>query len=369
MHWQGDLIKSKAEYLKIPITKLAENLGVSRQAVNDWIKGQIPKGMHIISLCKILDLTPDNLFGVQEDKSIIMMPLHRTRRTAKVTPEMQETAKKLVEEYKILFKNCDTPHLIPVERSGERSNKAAKIIAKNLRDKSGVNDNSPIDYHHVFSLINELGIFLIFRTFPDEVKSYAFYTRIYKHRVIFVNTTTNILDLIYPLLHETVHALRDELEITEDNRNDEEDFCDQVASLIQFPERYISDIMDTLEILPNIPSKIRNLKMFGEKNHHAMYGVVKRIEEVDPSFNLNIGGADTNLKKLHPKVGEIIFTSESVRELIDIYSELSPNFINLLKTNNDNISERKLGEYIEISNLSDIKEVREELAYNVKELV
>lgn len=67
----------------------------------------------------------------------------------------------------------------------------------------------PLDYQHVFRLMDRLGICVVFRSFPEGLKDYAFYVRISTHRVICVNKRTNVLDLIHPLLHEVVHAVRD----------------------------------------------------------------------------------------------------------------------------------------------------------------
>ncbi|MFW5804053.1 MAG: helix-turn-helix domain-containing protein [bacterium] len=371
MNWQGHLIKTKADALKIPITKLAKQLGVSRQAVNDWIKGQIPKGMHIISLCKILGLKPDELFGVNEDKSIVPKPLYRKRGTAKENEETNQLALELAEEYKMLFKNCNLPHFVPVERSGERSVEAAKIIAKKLREQSGVQSDNPMTYEQAFQLLDNLGIFVIFREFPTAVKCYAFYTKINDHRIIFVNKSDNILDVIFQLLHESVHALRDELNIPVDRYAEEDTFCDLVASYAQFPQNYIEKIYQSIRDIKTKSQLLKSLRSFGSINGHVTYGVVKRILEIDKNLKINVGDAaktDHLLRKQYPTLIDIFNDAKTARDYIDLYKELSPNFITLLSLNMENISERKLGEYLELSNPSDIREIKEELAYKVKEL-
>jgi len=54
----------------------------------------------------------------------------------------------------------------------------------------------PMDYKHTFHLLSLLSIVSIFRYFPSSVKDYAFYCRIDKHRVVFLDNNTNVLDLI-----------------------------------------------------------------------------------------------------------------------------------------------------------------------------
>src|SRR5690606_15328195 len=145
-----------------------------------------------------------------------------------------------------------------------------------------ITDDRPMDYNSTFDLINKLGIYIIFTEFTQKIKSYAFYTEINKHRVIFVNNSTNVLDLIFPLLHETVHAIRDE-DIFEENGK-EENFCDLVASHIQFPEGYLQLVYSTINDL-STGARINKLKNFAQKYGHSLYGVVKNIKEfIDPEF-------------------------------------------------------------------------------------
>ncbi len=44
MEWLGEKIKDLIKENNCSIVKLAKKTGVSRQTVNDWIKGQVPIG-------------------------------------------------------------------------------------------------------------------------------------------------------------------------------------------------------------------------------------------------------------------------------------------------------------------------------------
>jgi transcriptional regulator with XRE-family HTH domain len=275
MPWEGQKIKELVKGKNITLINLAEQIGVSRQAVNDWIIGKVPKGNHLVALCRILLVGPESFFS-DDNSDIISIPVHRTRKNAKVNEHMQQDAMAMVEEYRILFKNIADSVVVPVIRTKGRDEESAIRIAEKLRTLSGVKSDEPMDYGDAFHLLNELGITTIFRYFPDSIKDYAFYTRIYDHRVVFVNNSTNVLDLIFPVLHESVHAIRDEAYINGFYDSEEEDFCDYVANYVQFPDDYVSFIHDTIEGLP-ISHKINKLKMFGRKNGHSLYGVHKRL--------------------------------------------------------------------------------------------
>ena len=359
MEWLGEKIKNLIKENNISIVKLAVKTGVSRQTVSDWIGGQVPKGNHLIALCKIFNINPDFLFSKGFDESI-SVPVHRTRRTAKVTAKMQKDAMDLAKEYDLLFRNDSDSGILPVMRGQNRSEKTAKKVAKELRTRAEISEDRPPGYEHVFTLMGNLGIKIIFRNFPEKIKAYAFYTKIHGHRIVFVNNTTNVLDLIFPLLHEAVHAVRDEYRVNDSFDEDEELFCDMVANYIQFPDEYVLMVYDVIEDL-NVGIQVNSLKTFGRKYSHALYGIVKRIKYIDSDFNLKIGGADTNLKKEFPTLGEILFKNNEPREYVDAITNLSPLFIDTILYQIDGLTNRKLGEILGIESLMDAKAVKDEL--------
>jgi transcriptional regulator with XRE-family HTH domain len=362
MPWEGQKIKGLVKGKNITLINLAKRIGVSRQAVNDWINGKIPKGNHLVALCQILSITPESLFS-DDNSDTISMPMHRTRKNAKVNEHMQQDAIAMVMEYKILFKNIANSVVVPVIRTKGRDEESAIRIAERLRKLSGVKDDEPMDYGDTFKLLNELGITTIFRYFPDSIKDYAFYTRIYDHRVVFVNNSTNILDLIFPVLHEAVHAIRDEVYIDGSYDTEEEDFCDSVANYVQFPDDYVKFIHETIEGLP-VGHKVNKLKMFGRKNGHSLYGVYKRLRALADNNNFNVGGADTNLKKEFRTIGDILFESDDPKLFLELLSTLTPRLINTLREQSESISYRKIGQLLGLESALDSKEIEKILSMN-----
>jgi Zn-dependent peptidase ImmA (M78 family) len=280
--------------------------------------------------------------------------------SSKITETTQDAAFQIVKEYQNIFKDHKSTDIVPVIRIKEKSIFNAIKIANKLREMSGIAEDKPIDYQHTFELIETLGINVIFRYFPKSLKSYAFYTKIYDHRVIFINNSTNILDLIFPILHESVHAIRDELSQIEIYDDEDEEFCDLVANFIQFPDSYVKMVFEAIKPLSN-PLKINTLKTFAKTNSHSLYGIVKAIKVISPQFSLNVGGADSNLRKDFFTIGDIIYSKKDVNEFILILKTLSKNFLSILFNQLDNISTRKLGDILGIDNVLDAQLVRNEL--------
>lgn len=208
--------------------------------------------------------------------------------------------------------------------------------------------------------MKQLGIKVIFRYFPEKIKAYAFYTKIHGHRIVFVNNSTNIIDLIFPILHEAVHAIRDEIQTNDGFDAEEEDFCDKVANYIQFPDGYVHMVYDVINGLP-AGVQVNKLKTFGKKYGHALFGIVKQIKTIEPDFNLKIGGTDSNLKKGFHTIGDILFIGDDPRDYVAKMSELSPLFTSIILNQINSITNRTLGEMLGIESVMDARAVKDEL--------
>lgn len=360
MEWNGGSIKSIAKDKGITLKQLAADIGVSRQSINDWINGQLPKGGHLVTLCQLLETTPNSFFNLDVDNGITV-PVHRSKGVAKVTTERQEYAYNLAKEYSVFFRNIAEPRIVPVIKTKDTSPESAKSLAQQLRKRAEVIKGEPITLEETFRLMENLGIHVIIKEFPDTIKAYAFYTNIHSYRVVFVDYNTNVIDLIFALLHEAIHAIRDGEGGEGAYDKAEEDFCDLVASYIQFPDTYIDFVWNSISELPKKSFQVNQLKKFGEKYLHALYGIVKQIEKTHPDFSLNIDGADTNFKKDFKSIGEWLFTDQDPEAYLDTLVEVSPVFIDAVIGQYDGLSDRRLGDLLGIDHILDAKAVRGEL--------
>jgi hypothetical protein len=107
--------------------------------------------------------------------------------------------------------------------------------------------------------------------------------------------------------------------------------------------------------------QINKLKYLATKYSHSLYGIVKAIKIVKPDFNLQVGGADVNLRKQFFTIGTIISDGDDARKFLEIMHGLSRNFLNLVAAQIDSISNRKLAEILGIDGELDAKEIRAEL--------
>ncbi|MBI5073986.1 MAG: helix-turn-helix domain-containing protein [Nitrospirae bacterium] len=360
MSWNGAKIRERAGEMSKTLTELSHAIGVSRQTVDAWIKGQIPRGQHLIRLCKELGATPGYFFTAERE-TLISVPQHRTIRKRPVTDEMRDATLEMAGQYLNLFRSAPASSIVRVIRASRRDSENAKKIGAQLRTLSGIANDWPMDFDHALAMLNELDVYVVFRPFPEDIqkKIYAFYSKICDQRVIFVNTDTNIIDLIFQLLHETVHAVRDE-EPEMFNEQEEEDFCDVVATYIQFPEGYVETVAQAIKGCPHGVA-VNKLKDFAKKYKHSIFGISKRLEQSGVSLNIKLAGADVNLKKTVHSVNEVLFTDGDARSYIEKLHILSPKFTSLVAAQAPEASLRKLGEWLGLDSSIDAQSVLSEL--------
>ncbi len=354
MKWDGTALKALARERGIAISRLADDVGVSRQTVNDWMRGQAPKGTHLIGMSKLLGVNPSYFFQ-DEPPEAVSVPLHRIRGVARITSKMREEARKMAYQYEKLFKWASPPGLVPVLRI-ESDGKNTNQLAKNLRSLADINNDRPIDYETTFRLLSQLKIVTIFRYFPKDLKGYAFYCQIHNHRVIFVNNDTKIIDLIFPLLHEAIHAIRDEGTVIRDEAK-EEVFCDAVANALQLPDEYVLAVSQAIKGRRR-PIQINMLKDYSRENAHSIFGIIERLQNIsdDLSFdNRSVGGAATNVKKEFPSLGEILFKDKDAAQYINTLNSLTPQFVEIIRNQIDKVTTRKAGEWLGLDSILDAK--------------
>ncbi|MDG5814966.1 XRE family transcriptional regulator [Chitinispirillales bacterium ANBcel5] len=364
MSFNGTIIKSKAKEAGYTLLRLAQELGVSRQTINAWSTGVVPRGSHLVKLCSILNMKPGDFFA-QPTESLLSVPLHRTIRNVPVSASMRESSQQLAQQYLNLFRQAPIVEMLPVLRVKQKKTENAEIIANKLREFSGIGDDKPMDYKSAFRLLSRLGIYTVFREFPVGLrkKSYAFYSRISGHRVVFVNIDISPLDLIFQLLHETVHAIRDEepgaIDVVE-----EEKLCDNVAELTQFPDFYANTVGRYITESDDQGIIINRMKEVSRKNQHSLFGIYYRLKHKGMMPDgVKVGGAATNLKTGVPVLRKILFSHENPRHYVDMLYELSPNFMKLIQAQVPQCSIRKLGEWLGLDTSMDAQEVMNEISY------
>ena len=360
MDWQGKKLRDMLRDKGVTLVEIAEKLQVSRQAVNDWVNGTIPKGRHLLALSQFLGISPEGFFSpVTQD---IVVPVHRKRRNAKLTESRQEQAIEMVKSYDGFYRNRSRVKLQRVIRfPADHEEKDLSDLPNKLRRLADARNYYPLQFQQIFRLFENLEIEVVFRRFPADLKSYAFFTEIYGYPVVFVNTSNNLLDLAFPMLHEAIHALcKKEQGGSAEFSEVEELLCDRLASQVLFTPEYIREVGESLKGLPTAQQVIK-LKRFSKTHFHSMFGIVQCLNQNGFGVKVSVGGADTNIHKDFTTLEEVLFGEGSAARFVENLASFSPIFVKELKKRLPTISDPLLAEWLGLVSSLDAKEIRENL--------
>jgi len=107
--------------------------------------------------------------------------------------------------------------------------------------------------------------------------------------------------------------------------------------------------------------QINLLKEFSKKNAHSMFGIVEQIKKLDPELDLQVGGANSNLRKLFPSIGHVLFKEEDARVFVSKLKKLSPLFFEILEKQIQSASNRRVGEWLGLESGLDAEQAAKEI--------
>lgn len=361
MSWQGQNIKTIAKEKSLTLTRVAELVGVSRQAINDWMNGQIPSGSHLVRLCKVLEIPADALFVPEADSHTTI--LDQVLKAAKNNEIFRRQIESITSIYEIFFRQASGPGLVQNLRACNTTNKEVLRGAKALRCLSGLTGDEPMEFDHIFTLMEKLGINLIFTEFKKTIDRHSFGANINNHRVVFVDLDVRVLDLVSVILWEAIHAIRDENNVYCPYNafdKDEESFCDSVATNTQLTDTYILFLSNLINGY-DLKAMLLILEKFALKNNHTTYDVQKRITQHTANIIKTSDCNDENIREKTKTAREYFFKHNNARDYVRKLRYTSSVFVRNLSEQIDAISPRKLCELLCIDSELDAIEIRSEL--------
>lgn len=92
----SNLIAKRLTELNMTNAELADEIGISRSTVGDWIQGiSVPKSDKVVPICNKLKITVYEFFGVP-DSSNMTEDERKLLEAYKSNPEMQDAVKRLL---------------------------------------------------------------------------------------------------------------------------------------------------------------------------------------------------------------------------------------------------------------------------------
>lgn len=334
-----NLIKERLTEYGYNQNKLSKELGVSREAVSQWLKSKtLPRPAKLLQLGKLLSLSYNDLVSI--DKSLEPKIAFRKKGPAKTTETHIKRAKEMGYALERLVEYLPAQMMIKPPELKEPRNDYVYIqkAASTIREKFNFSD-SEIAFVEIINVLNSFNSILI-PVLLGYKKNHENALHIYlpesKTTWIYINLDTKVFDFKFWLAHELGHVLTPALE-----GNEAEDIADNFAGAFLFPvelaeykylklkeikskRQQINCIIETAEQVVVSP-----ITIYKEVNKFAKHN---RLDKID--LEKDLYPATTSFTNEFQLVSQMLFktTEPEVEKYIQVSeNEFSTIFFELLK--------------------------------------
>lgn len=319
--------------------KLANTLGVSREAVSKWLNNKsFPRPDKLLKLSLSLSLRYEDLI-IQKNKNDPRVAF-RKKGNVKITKLHIKNAKEIGYLLKPLvkylpFNKFESPSILkkPVNEYSYLSEYASQI-----RIEAGLDNSSVLDYKHLIKFFNDRQTVLIpvlWGKKDTHENAIHIYLPDSETTWVYLNLDVEVHDLKFWMAHELGHVLTPDL-----LGNEAEDFADNFASSVLFPHNLSKNAYKKVIASSNIGAQINLIKKIAEHHTISPITVFKQInnyaeyKQLKPLNIPSIYGAARNLSKNYYSVSEALFNNKkpSPKEYIKLASDsFNSPFFSVLK--------------------------------------
>lgn len=293
-------------------TALAAELGVSKEAVSQWLKHKaFPRPDKLLRLGKLLSLSFNELVSKQDEHTPIIA--FRRAKGTKTKDHHIEKAQDMgcLLRHLVPYLPFETLEMPPVLKSPCCDYAYLQEVAQKVRRDILANPEGTIDFEHLIRHFTKLQAVIIPTLWGSKQRhenAIHIYLPDSKTTWVYLNLDTNILDFKFWMAHELGHCLSPSL-----NGDEAEDFADAFAGALLFPEYMAEKAYKAVSKKQSNDAKIKNIIVIAEKNIISPYTVYLQInayakQHTLPLFALEpaIHAYITRLNKLHETVSQIL---------------------------------------------------------------
>jgi transcriptional regulator with XRE-family HTH domain len=305
-----ELVNDKLEQLGLSQAKLAEEIGVSREIVSKWLKNlKFPRPDKLLKLASILNLAYNEI--IIKEKLNDPVIAFRKKGNAKTTTEhikraqdMGRMLNNLVDylPFELLSKPAS---LIDPKIDYLYIQKVADEVRKQIQSKNDIIDFS--DLIQFFDDLHAVIIPVLWGKKDSHENSLHIYLPESMTTWVFINLDTNLMDFKFWLAHELGHVKAPDFQ-----DDDKEEFADQFAGALLFPEEMSKKEYNILSDLSSMGEKINHILRIAEELYISPITIYTQINAYakyinEPEIDLNIYPATTTFNKDYQFVSEILF--------------------------------------------------------------
>lgn len=302
-------------------TALAETLGVSREAVSQWLKNKsFPRPDKLLRLGKLLSLSFNELVEVNDQHApvVAFRKMKGTKTTADHIKKAQEMG--LFLKPLVNFLPYEILEVPPVLKSPNCDYEYLQQVAQKVRSDIHVGESDKIDFTHLIRRFGELQTVIIPVLWGSKVK-HQNATHIYlpdsQTTWVYLNLDTNIHDFKFWMAHELGHCLSPSLK-----GNDAEDFADAFAGALLFPQTLAKFAYASVVSKQSDIEKVKAIVNIANKHVISPYTVFLQINKYAESaaqqtfaFASLLHSQTTNFNKKFPLMSKALLGGDNADEI------------------------------------------------------
>lgn len=307
-------VKSALEAHGLTQKQLAEKVGVTSQAVTNWLKGaDFPRPDKLLKLALALELDFDKLVTSNAKEPVVAF---RKKGRAITTESHLSKASSMGTLLKSLASYLPESNALRTQISSPplEYNKLHSI-ASAVRAKIGIGEQAVLDYMHLINEFNDNGAVIIPVMWGNRQNhGNALHIFLPDENVTFIylNLDTHLEDFKFWMAHELAHVYTPELAGTDEG----EDFADAFAGALLFPKG-LAQV--TYNLALNKPSKtlqmdiLRKQAQLHEISLYSVFCEVVKYAEANKLPTLLVNSDDIHAfrnRARGPLVSEAIFGPE-----------------------------------------------------------
>ena len=308
-----DKIKSALFAEGLNQKQLAEKIGVSSQAITNWLKGaDFPRPPALLKLAKILKLRFEELTVVDTSAD----PIIAFRKTAntKITEQHKEDAKHIGSLLKALIPYIEgASPLRTLITSPSLKYQDLQDAVYETRAQLGVGESAVLNYSHIISSFKESGAVIVPTMWgPKKGHRNAVHIRLPQEDLtfIFLNLDTKIEDFKFWMAHELAHVFTPQLCGSDEG----EDYADAFAGALLFPAACAADAYAKAVKKRNDFKKIAVFKQFATHHMISLNTVYNEVRAFAKEKGLPALGVDKNLLHATRNMNDQPLVSEMLYE-------------------------------------------------------
>lgn len=274
---------------------LAEKIGVTAQAITNWMKGKdFPRPDKLLRLAILLNLHYTALVEPDSNTPVIAF---RKRAGTKTTNDHRLKAIAMGAMLQPLVPYLPTLKALRTKISSPSLEyRTLQNTVKEVRSKLGIGMEAPLQFQNIISQFSANDAHIIPSIWGQKMRhENALHILLPSDKVTFIylNLDTHIEDFKFWMAHELAHVYTPELAGTEEG----EDFADAFAGTLLFPEEAAKTAYSEALKKPTQAAEMTVLQRYAREHQISLYSVFCEVQKYAAASDLPL--LKTKSKQVH----------------------------------------------------------------------